>query len=130
MGWGWNQAASKKRAEAYQWNGDDMMFNIGSQLNKTRQSPVSRSLAAAVREQRECLVYEVGLHSKSCRRMIRPPITSTSFMSSFKTISGRDYQRQRFAAIRTASSRTDQILEYLMCAEVDSVFQHKCDLLS
>lgn len=65
VGWGWNQAASKKRAEAYQWNGDDMMFNIGSQLNKTRQSPVSRLLAAAGMEQRESLVYKVGVHSKS-----------------------------------------------------------------
>ena len=38
VGWGWNQAAAQERARDYKWNADDLVFNIGAQLNQARQS--------------------------------------------------------------------------------------------
>jgi hypothetical protein len=29
-GWGWNAEAAKRNAANYQWNGDEMLFQIGS----------------------------------------------------------------------------------------------------
>ena len=28
-GWGWNPEAAKRNAANYQWNGDEMLFQIG-----------------------------------------------------------------------------------------------------
>mmetsp|Transcript_27392 Transcript_27392/g.72301 ORF Transcript_27392/g.72301 Transcript_27392/m.72301 type:complete len:173 (+) Transcript_27392:172-690(+) len=36
VGWGWNAEAAKKKAANYQWNGDEMLFQIGGQLNNAR----------------------------------------------------------------------------------------------
>ncbi|KAJ1465140.1 DnaJ domain-containing protein [Baffinella frigidus] len=37
VGWGWNAETARKRAADYKWNGDDMVFNMGAQLNQARQ---------------------------------------------------------------------------------------------
>jgi len=44
-GWGWNQEAAKARASNYQWNGDDMLFNLGAQMQAARQRKKSGPLA-------------------------------------------------------------------------------------
>lgn len=36
VGWGWNAEAARKRAAGYEWNGGDMVFNIGARMNQAR----------------------------------------------------------------------------------------------
>jgi len=43
-GWGWNQKAAQERASNYQWNGDDLLFNLGAQMQAARQKKKSGPL--------------------------------------------------------------------------------------
>jgi len=36
VGWGWNAEAAKRNAATYVWTGDEMLFQIGDQLNSAR----------------------------------------------------------------------------------------------
>ena len=49
VGWGFNLAAAQERAKTYQWNGDDLVFNLGAQMHKARQSGHSELREHALR---------------------------------------------------------------------------------
>ena len=56
-GWGWNAEAAKRNAANYQWNGDEMLFQIGTFRPNThfsRLALVDAALRSAASDRRRC----------------------------------------------------------------------------
>mmetsp|Transcript_26860 Transcript_26860/g.87909 ORF Transcript_26860/g.87909 Transcript_26860/m.87909 type:complete len:451 (-) Transcript_26860:80-1432(-) len=57
VGWGWNKEAAKERARNYKWDGGNLFFNVGEQLNQARQMQREASRRQLVNKSRDFLKF-------------------------------------------------------------------------